>query len=162
MGWRKRVMERGRPPEAAPYAVTPRGYPYPLRSWPPDAAVDIQNLAVAVDADATTRAGKMRAGNLAVPALGGVEAGSCTMLNATFSTPFVGALPIVVATLDWVPATTGLTVGYNNPAATPDQLNAFLHIGTISLAGPQFLVFFPIGNNISAGQLSINYLAYQI
>lgn len=143
----------------------------PVYSWPiaepndarrdyPTTVDDPRTLAI----ENTVKAAgaKFRAGNLAVPALGGVEAGSCTMLNATFSTPFVGALPIVVATLDWVPATTGLTVGYNNPAATPDQLNAFLHIGTISLAGPQFLIFFPTGNNISAGQLSINYLAYQI
>ena len=34
-----------------PRATTPRGYPYPLRSWPPDAAIDIQLLAEAVDAD---------------------------------------------------------------------------------------------------------------
>ena len=51
MGRVRRVMERGQPPQAAPYATTPRGYPYPLRSWVPDAAIDIQNLAQALDSD---------------------------------------------------------------------------------------------------------------
>lgn len=38
-------------PQVDPRAVTSRGYPYPLRSWPADVAVDIQNLAEAVNDD---------------------------------------------------------------------------------------------------------------
>lgn len=37
-----------------PRATTPRGAPYPLRSWPPDAAIDIQALAEWADAALAT------------------------------------------------------------------------------------------------------------
>lgn len=51
MLFKRNTARKGEPEHIEPYATTPSGYPYPLRSWAPDVAIDIQNLATAIDSD---------------------------------------------------------------------------------------------------------------
>ena len=66
---------------AGPLATTPNGAPFPLRSWPPDAAIDIQHLAEWVD--------PLKPPNgIVVPALRGRFSGSTTAGTGRFPVTF--------------------------------------------------------------------------
>ena len=74
------------------HATTPRGYPFPLRSWPPDAAIDIQFLAEALDTDVNSIV------SMRMPGISGVGVTDATAILAiTFPPGLFTAPPSIVA-----------------------------------------------------------------
>ena len=135
---RERIMNRGAPPEVAPYATTPRGLPYPLRSWPPDAAIDIQNLAEAVDANVS-------------PAIRGL----LTMVGDSAALP---AQTWTVVPLNYTVEALGVTVSGNGlrvPAPGTYLVSAGSHVGGPSRGASMIGLFVGTGELARLGHLNV-------